>query len=185
MCKKLSEKSEYLYGIDSSLSNTGVSIYDLNQHKFVFVGSVNTDKVYATKEFKGLNLHGLKLNKISNFLKELTEKYPPKYISIERGFSRFKNETQALFRVFGIIQEMFWDKPQELYPPNTVKSTIVHGHADKNDLEKVINDRYKYITINNDHESDAVAVALTYLIKNKLISWEKPDWEEIKKERGN
>lgn len=164
----------YLYGFDISLKNTGVAIYDLDEHKFVYVGSFSTEKIYATKEYKGLHLNALKLKKIVDWIKPIILKHPPEVVAIERMFSRFPLETQAIAKATGVIQCMVWNKPQELYPPKEVKAHIWHGGASKDDLMRIIKDIYPYLEMANDDESDAVAVAITYLIKHDLIDWVKP-----------
>lgn len=178
-------KDIYLWGLDLSLKNTGVAVYNLTKRKFVYIDSFNTDRIYATKKYRGYNLHGLKLRKITEWLVGIIGKYPPSLISIERGFSRFNNETQAIFRVFGVVQCLLWDKPQTLYPVKKIKSKIVHGNATKEDVANAIltSETYNDITVNNEDESDAVSVAIAYLIDKELIEWEKPNWADIRKLR--
>lgn len=174
-----------MYGLDISMKCTGIAIYDLNDRKFVLVDSFNTEKIYATKENKGKNLHALKLIALTNWMKEITTKYPPALVSIERMFSRFNNETQTIAKATGVIQTVLWSRPMTFYPPKSVKSTIVHGSATKEDVANAIltSATYNYITVNNEDESDAVAVAMTYLIDKELIEWDKPLWADIKKIR--
>ena len=175
----------YLFGLDISLKNTGVAIYDLTEKRFVYIDSFNTEKIYATKNYKGLHLNAIKLNKLSKWFEGILEEYPPALVSIERMFSRFPLETQAIAKATGVIQETIWDKPQSLYPPKSVKLAIVHGSATKEDVANSIltSTTYNYLKFKNEDESDAVAVALTYLIDKELVEWKKPKWSEIKKLR--
>lgn len=175
----------YLWGLDISLKNTGIAVYNLDKKEFVLIDSFSTEKIYATRKYKGYNLHGLKLKNISDWIEGIYEKYPPSLVSIERGFSRYNNETQAIFKTFGVIQRLLWNKPQELYPPKEVKAFIVHGSATKEDVANAIlsNAKYNDLSFRNEDESDAVAVAITYLIDRELLEWEKPKWSEIKKLR--
>ena len=159
--------------MDISLKQTGIAIYNLDKRKFVFVDSFNTEKIYATKENKGLHLNAVKLKKIANWLKEIILTYPPSLVSIERMFSRFPKETQVIAKATGVVQCLLWNKPQYLYPPKTVKAEIFHGDATKAEVQTEIKKRIDYIEFNNDDESDAVAVALCHLIKFELIEWEK------------
>jgi len=172
----------YLYGLDISMKNTGLAIYDLDEHKFVYIGSFSTEKIYATRQYKGLDKNSLKLKKITEWFKEIYKQYPPACAGIERMFSRFNMETQTIAKATGVIQCMIWNKPQELYPPKEVKAHIWHGDASKDDLAKVIMEAYPYIEFANEDESDATAVAITYLIKNGLIDWVKPPLP-VKKKR--
>lgn len=173
----------FLYGLDISLKNTGVTIYDFDTKEFVFTSSFSTEKIYATKENKGLHLNAVKLMKIANWMEGIIEEYPPTIVSIERMFSRFPAETQAIAKAIGVIQHLLWDKPQYLYPPKSVKLAMVHGDATKEDVANAIKTKYNYITFDNDDESDSFAVALTFLIDKEFIEWKKPVWAEIKKQR--
>lgn len=166
--------SKYLWGFDLSLKNTGLTIYDLDNRKFVYVGSFSTEKIYATKKNKGLYLNAVKLNCIGNWILGIKKLFPPYIIAIERGFSRFNNETQVIFRCHGLINFLFWDIPQEYYAVKTVKATIYKGDATKAQVQRVIKNNFVDVEFANEDESDSFAVALTYLIKNDLIEFEKP-----------
>ena len=174
-------KKKFLWGFDLSLKQTGLAIFDLEKKEFVLVESFNTEKIYATKENKGLYLNGVKLKKITDWIKPLLKEYPPIMVIIERGFSRFNNETQVIFRCHGVINCLLWNVPQEYYPPKSVKAEIWHGDASKDDIEKEILKRYPNLVISNEDESDAVAVALCHLIKVGYIDWEKSELPKKKK----
>lgn len=175
--------SRFLYGFDLSLKNTGLTIYDLDNKDFVYIGSFSTEKIYATKENKGLYLNGVKLKKIIDWIKPIMKKYPPTQIVIERGFSRFNTETQVVFRCHGIINCLFWNVPQIYYPPKTVKATIYKGDATKAQVQKIIKNNFIDVEFANEDESDSFAVALTYLIKENLIEFEKPIVEKKKRKK--
>lgn len=167
-------KNRYLYGLDISLKCTGVAVYDLDEKKFVFIGSFNTEKIYATKDNKGLNLQSVKLNQLQAWMREIIVEYPPIAVSIERMFSRFKMETQAIAKATGCVQVLFWNKPQVMFPPKSVKLAIIRGNASKELVKEEILKRYPDLIMNNEDESDAVAVAITFLIDASLIEWKKP-----------
>ncbi|UNY48892.1 hypothetical protein P9294_gp177 [Bacillus phage FADO] len=169
---------KYLYGLDLSLSCTGVTIYDLEEKEFVYIGSLNTEKV---KKKKDLYHNALKLKDIHDWLKGLKEKFPPQIVTIERGFSRFNTATQTIYRVHGIANLLFHDVNQIYYPPKTVKEAIYKGDATKAQVQKIIRNNFVYIEFENEDESDSFAVALTYLIKNDLIKFEKPIVEKKKR----
>lgn len=171
----MSTKNKFLYGLDISLSCTGVAIYDLEKREFVFIGSFSTAHIKAQKN----RYHNaLKLRELGSWLESLIEQYPPFYVAIEKGFSQFNIATQVLFRAHGVINLIFWDYPQKYYPVLSVKEYVVHGKATKEDLKNTINTKYNYIFKNED-ESDAFSVALAALIENELIEWEKPDFAAI------
>lgn len=170
-----------MYGLDISLKCTGVAVYDLDEKKFVFVGSFNTEKIYATKDNKGLHLNAVKLSKLQEWMRSIIIEYPPIAVSIERMISKFKNETQVIAKATGVIQVLFWNKPQVLFPPTSVKLAIIRGNASKEEVKEEILKRYPDLIMNNEDESDAVAVALCFLIDASLIEWKKPVVEKKKK----
>src|SRR5690606_14907354 len=86
-------------------------------------------------------------------------------------------------RAHGVVNYIFWEYPQRYYPPKSVKVALIHGNASKEDLAIAIKAKYNYITFQNEDESDATAVALTTLIEEGIIEWEKPKWSEIKAQR--
>ena len=170
--------SKYLFGLDLSLACTGVTIYDLEKREFVYIGSINTEKV---KKKKDLYHNGIKLKHIYDYLEELKEKYPPSIVAIERGFSRFPTATQVIYRTHGITNLLFHDVNQLYYPPKTVKEAIYKGDATKAQVQKIIKNNFVDVEFANEDESDSFAVALTYLIKEGLIEFEKPIVEKKKK----
>ncbi len=174
---------KFLFGLDISLKNTGVTIYDLDSKEIVLIDSFNTERIYATKENKGLHLNAVKLKKLTDWMWGIIKEYPPYIVSIERMFSRFPLETQAIAKATGCIQCLIWNKPQYLYPPKEVKAKIVHGSATKEDVANSIKTKYNGITFKNEDESDSFAVMLTFLIDHEILEWEKPKWADIKKMR--
>lgn len=92
----------------------------------------------------------------------------------ERGFSRFAQTTQALFRVVGVsdliaYEELAYKQIEEI-PPTAIKSLIGgYGKATKEEVEDGLRQYlvaeqkdFKFVT---DDESDAVAVTVTYAYK--------------------
>lgn len=168
---------KYIYGLDLSLSQTGISVYDLEDNKFVCITSINTDKV---KKVKDKYHNALKLKYIEEEMNKIADLYPPSLIVIERGFSRFNTATQTIFRVHGMINYMFYDLNQIYYPPKKVKEIIFHGDATKEQLANIMNLRLG-LEFKNEDESDACAVALSYLIKENHIDWIKEEVIKPKK----
>lgn len=159
----------YIYGLDISMSNTGVTIIDEETHKVVYIGSIGTNVSKFNKlpiEYK----HGKRLRHHFNEINKLIKKYPPSVAVIERGFSRFNNATQILFRVHGVYGMAFSEVPNYYYPPTDVKKTIYKGNASKEELANVISKRMK-LKFKNEDESDSTAVALTYLINECGMEW--------------
>lgn len=122
--------------------------------------------------------HAEKLKRTKAILIYLCGKYHIDYVVRERGFSRFSATTQALFKVVGvsdvtIYEELGVSKIEEI-TPTEVKSLIGgHGKATKDEVEDglrdLLSDSQKDFHFATDDESDAVAVALSFCIKNGLI----------------
>jgi crossover junction endodeoxyribonuclease RuvC len=160
----------YLYGLDLSLSNTGIAIVDLNTYKPILVDSI------ATKQNKNLNEyddHKERLKLITDKFDELIDIYEPEIVTVEYPFVRFNKSTKAVMKVHGIAQRWFYSYKQIYYAPTTLKATIAHGKASKTLLQERLLKEYPYIEFKNEDESDALACCVTYLIKKKFIKWDK------------
>ena len=179
----------FLYGIDASLKNTGVAIFDLETREFVYVGSFSTESIKATKEYKNLEINSLKLHKLSEWFKNLTEQYPPYFVAfeqmvkVERKFGVNINEIKAIAKATGVLQHIVWNVSQEYYYPSTVKAHIISGNATKEMVKSEILKRYPDLVFDNLDESDATAVALTQLIEVGIVEWEKPADTPVKKSK--
>jgi Holliday junction resolvasome RuvABC endonuclease subunit len=166
---------KYLYGLDIAWS-MGITIYDLEEKEFVYVGTIDVNgiKLKAKEKREGMLEHGIRLRQVSTEFKKLMEKYPPKIIAIERYFAGHANATIALAKVHGVINELTYDKVIYYYPPKTVKEAIYKGNASKQQVQHIIKNNFVDVEFANEDESDSFAVALTYLIKNNLIDFVKP-----------
>jgi len=183
------EEKKYFFGIDVSLSNTGVAVFDLNTTKLVKVTSISTavTKKTGIRDNPNCNnynmITGIKLKHIYDNLIQLREEYPPAFVVIERGFTRFNKSTQVSFRVHGIVNLVFSEVENFYYIPSEIKETIYNnGKALKSDLAFLINERLGY-TFDNEDESDATAIGLTWLIKNNKIKWDTCDRPVSKKQK--
>lgn len=149
--------SKYLYGLDLSMSNTGIAIFDIDTYEPILITSVAT----KDKEEYGERLHTQR-----EYMKELIEKYSPYEIAIERGFTRFNTSTQVVYRVHGVTNELFHDYPQFYYAPNQVKKIVAgNGQAKKEVVQKAILKKYPNLEFANDDESDAFSIGICHLIK--------------------
>lgn len=179
-----SRKGYYLYGLDISLKNTGIAIFDLEKKEFVFIGSFNTENIRNTKEYKGKELTALKLHKLGEWFDNLVEQYPPYYVAIEqmvkveRQYGVNINEIKGIAKATGIIQERVWGIPQGFWYPSEVKLAIIKGNASKEVVQSEILRRFPDLVFANLDESDACAVALTQLIDVGIIEWDKPQVAE-------
>ena len=149
-------KHQYIYGLDLSMSDTGVTIFDGD--KPVFIGSIATNPKKT---------HGERLKEIYDFLSFLKDKYTPDVVCIERGFNRFNKSSEAVWKTHGIVNLLFYDKETVYYSPTTVKATLVNGKASKEELENKILELYPDVKFRNNDESDSFAIVLTHLYKEK------------------
>lgn len=149
-------KHQYIYGLDLSMSDTGVTIFDGD--KPVFIGSIATNPKKT---------HGERLKEIYDFLSFLKDKYTPDVVCIERGFNRFNKSSEAVWKTHGIVNLLFYDKEIIYYSPTTVKATLVSGKASKEELENRILELYPDVKFRNNDESDSFAIVLTHLYKEK------------------
>lgn len=162
---------EYLYALDVSMTNTGVAIFEYPNGKFVHKQSINTD----SKELKASKdqYDGIRLRHHYNEINKLISKYPPKIVVAERGFTRFNTVTQILFRVHGTYQLAFSGVDYIYLTPTSIKKIVYKGNADKEDIRKVIADRYE-IEFDDYDQSDAYSIGLAYLITECDFQWEQP-----------
>lgn len=154
--------NKYVYGLDLSMSRTGMAIYDVDLKRFVYIDSKKTNAKQS---------HGERLGELRKWASNIIDKYPPFVVAIEQGFTRFNKSTQVIYRVHGVFNELFKDYEQIYYTPSRVKKDITgNGKSDKsvvayNVLKIIPSD----LSVSNDDETDAVAVAYSYLKENKLI----------------
>jgi Holliday junction resolvasome RuvABC endonuclease subunit len=146
------------------MDNTGVTIFEANTYEPVHITSIKTNDKHT---------HGKRLYTIAKELILLKDTYPPSVIVIERGFSRFNTSTQVIYRVHGLVNYLFHDVEQVYYPPKKVKEVIIRGDATKKLVRQMIEKKYQEVVFEDEDQSDSFAVALCYLIGNKLIKWNK------------
>lgn len=138
-------------------------------------GVFNVIEVSHVDNKKGKLTTAEKLGSISWHLKNIFQKYGVFDVVVrEKGFSRYANTTQLLFRVVGVSDLIVYDemalKEIEEIPPTTIKTFIAgYSKADKQEVEegvrKLLQEHQREMEFYSDDESDAVAVALTYCIK--------------------
>lgn len=155
-------------GLDLSLNSAGVAIIDLidNELHLIHKFRIKTNPKQR---------HGQRLHKIATELRQTLVEYEPfDTIIREKGFSRFAQTTQALFKVVGISDLVLRDYEIHEISPTTIKRVMTgDGKADKKAVEKAVRELLdlddSYIFISDD-ESDACAVILTHMIENKIIT---------------
>ncbi|WP_144466713.1 crossover junction endodeoxyribonuclease RuvC [Bacillus nitratireducens] len=119
--------------------------------------------------------HGYRLCEIYRHLGSILMEWQGRLTAVvsEKGFSRFANVTQILFMVHGVAKLAIHSAGEEVVEmsPTTVKKLVTgSGKASK---EVVADSLLGYFPIKlefaTDDESDAVAVALAYLLKKGVI----------------
>ena len=109
------ETLNYIWGLDLSMSNTGISIFDKIGNP-VFIGSIPTNKDFS---------HGKRLKEIYDYLSLLKDKYYPDILCIERGFNRFNKSSEAIWKVNGVVDLLFNNEEIIFYSPKTIKKMII------------------------------------------------------------
>jgi len=154
---------EYIFALDLSISNSGIAIFNKN---------ASLEKIQSIKTNPS-DSHGIRLKQIADKLIELRLGYPPQTVIIERGFSLHNIATQVLYRVHGIANYVFYDCEQIYYAPTSIKKAITgDGKADKKLVQKMIKEIYQDIKFKDFDQSDAVAIGLTYFIKDGVLNYE-------------
>lgn len=117
--------------------------------------------------------HGERLRVIREALQGVAKGEQITDVVKERGFSRFPAATQALYKTHGILEEMFAEFKVVEYAVTTVKLSV--GGSGKSSKEEVAAGTKRMLGLPEDYEfisdnaSDAVAAALTHIIKNKVL----------------
>lgn len=150
----------FVYGLDLSLSNSGVAIFE-EKGKPVCVFSIPTAPKFSIAE---------RLKVIGDGFLGYIDEYPPSVVAFESGFYRYVPSTQALYRVSGVAIYIFSNYPQFFYPPSTIKKTICgKGNATKDEVRNRIIEAFPFLNIENEDQSDALGVGLTYFIQNRIL----------------
>lgn len=156
-------------GIDPGTASTGYGIIKKNKRK-VFqclkYGLIKTEPHLAAPE---------RLKKLNNELNKIIIKYRPQVLVTEYLYF-FKNLKTAIpvSQAGGVILLCAAKKkiPVYQYTPLQVKMAIAgYGWAEKEKVQKKIKKFLKLKEIPKpDDAADALAIALTYFLKNKLIT---------------
>ncbi len=159
----MKDKIEYVWGVDVSMTNTGVTIFEQNdaELKCVLITSIDTSLGKT---------HGLKLKILADKLIELKSKYYPICISSEKGFYRFAASTEAIYKCHGILHYIMSDVKLVEYSPMSVKKGVVgKGNSKKEEVMNYIlnnyQDKFGKLEFNNLDESDSFSVILYHFKK--------------------
>ena len=148
-----------IFAFDLSLSNTGVAVFHSDSAN-IFLGNFKTSPKNEIQ---------VRLKNIADFVLDLRKKYRCEQVVIERGFYRYNKASEALNKVHGVVNYLFYDCPQIYYAPSTIKKEIISGKASKEKIKEKLVEWYPEIVFENDNESDAFAVGICYFLKNGIL----------------
>jgi len=128
--------------------------------------SVTVD-IFKHVNNKGRKSHGEMLENIADAFASFIQRDQAAVCVRERGFSRFANETQCLFKVIGVADLLLWQhwraRFQELAPASVKKLLAGSGRASKQDVADALTRNVGKQRYACDDESDAVAVGVAWL----------------------
>lgn len=164
-----------ILSMDLSLNLPAFCVSEVNDGIFTVIEVSHVDN----KKNKKLTT-AEKLGLIAEHLKDIFQKHGKFDVVVrEKGFSRFANTTQLLFRVVGVSDLIAFVeaglKEVEEIPPTTIKTVVAgYSRADKQEVEdgvrEMLQEHQKNMEFYSDDESDAVAVALTWAIRKGVLN---------------
>lgn len=120
---------------------------------------------------------GAKLANVADALAEYIKSSHVKIIARENSFSRFNQETIALNMVNGVAEHFIWQihqvGPYAIAPTSIKKLVTGSGKASKEEVAEAVGNYCDHKNFKTDDMSDAVAVALAFLIQFGYID-QKP-----------
>ena len=147
-----------ILGLDPSLSSTGWGVIEVNANRLQYVadGFIPTSPKMPIEE---------RLDIIFNTLSEVIETYQPVEAAIEKTFLNSNPETSlklSMARGVVILAAGHYHLPLFEFDPTKVKKALVGvGHADKNQVETMVEILLPGCKPKNNDSSDALAMAIT------------------------
>ena len=162
------KKPKKIIGIDPGLQKTGWAVIKSfgSYDQYVSHGVITTKS--STKLEK-------RLNEIFIQLSSVFSKHCPETVAVEKIFSNKNPESSLkLGKARGIVFLVAArnDLCINEYSPNTVKKNLVgYGHANKNQIIKMLERLYPHLLLKSEDAADALAVAICHSMqKNSKIS---------------
>src|SRR5574337_598050 len=147
----------HLLALDPSLAETGFAVLDMATKQVVVHGTIPTRKTLPTHK---------RLAIIARALPELIRQHAPTELAIERPFVGHNRMTAlTLGAVRGVLLYLAEDHALRIceYTPSQIKTAVTGvANAGKPQVQAMIH-RFTGLSIQNDNESDAIAVGLTHL----------------------
>mgnify|MGYP001185811321 CR=1 FL=1 len=153
-----------ILGIDPGLNITGWGVIKNhgNIEKYINHGLISTNKK---------NSLGSRLNVIYEQVLSILDTYKPNSIAVEKIFSNKNPEsTLKLGKARAVIFLAAARVNKEIfeYSPNTVKKNLVgYGHAEKNQIVKMIQRFFPHLKTIDHNSADALAVAICHSMQKK------------------
>lgn len=156
--------TQTIIALDLSMNCTGYAVVSIDGSKVQLIKK-------GIIKAKGRESHGKRLKRQYNTLKVLSEQYPDAIIVKESVHSGRAKTSIVLAKVHGVVELLFNEGTIYKYPATTIKKQITgNGKAKKEEvmtavIECLVQHGIVDVTFKTDDESDAVAVALTFLLK--------------------
>ena len=148
-----------ILGLDPSLSSTGWGIIEAenNRIRYVADGFIPTDSKMPLPE---------RLAIINKRMAEVIDFYKQQEASIEKVFlnsNAVSTIKLGMARGVVLLAPALFDVSVTEYEPNKVKKAVVGvGHADKNQVQKMVEVLLPGCHPKNNDSSDALAIAITH-----------------------
>ena len=145
---------------DLSLSNSGIAIFN-DAGECIKLLSIDTNKgdTYP-KRLKHIEKEFLKLRRA----------YKPDRIVFEESFTRFNKSTQAIYRVRGLAELVFYRAKQYCYHATTIRKEVLgKGNAKKEDVYNYACVTYPQLKFEDYDQSDAFAIGLCYFKRKGVL----------------
>lgn len=155
-----------ILGMDLSLSSPGFAVIEKQYSGLIVVHHLSSIKTNPKKT------HGQRLLQIFEHLDGILkdESLNITAVASEKGFSRHAVTTQALFKVHGVAHllcAIYGHDVNELTPPAVKKHIAGNGKASKEQMADAVRGFIRQeLKFKNDDESDAVSVAVAWLLEN-------------------
>lgn len=165
-----------LLAMDLSMSFPAYAIIDMVNGKALVRDIRYTDNKNGKKPKLS---HAERLDRIAKDIVQIFIDYPEiEAVVREKGFSRYANTTQVLFRVVGVSDLKVFEasginKIEEIAPTSVKKYITGDGKSDKKQVEVGVRtylvDGQKDLAFKTDDCSDAVAVGIAWMIREGLF----------------
>lgn len=164
----------YVAAFDPSLNSFGLAIIRITEDK----SKNKIDVIECTHIPNGhftSNQYGLKLNNIEMRLLHIRKVYNPKVVLREdMANSPSHEQVRKLGAVQALIDKVFFDYTIVGYSPTRIKKAITgDGKGDKLAVQNSLTHWYHNQVWKTDDESDALAIATTWLIEHGILEGKK------------